>query len=148
VFNFYRPGYVPPNTLAGKAGLHVPEMQITHETTVAGYANFMLQGLQDGFGQRGGSGRTRRPDVQVDYGSELAWAANSDVLVDGVWVRLTGALPAAALKSEIVAAVDSIAIPALRSDGGNRAAVDAAQRKRVYTAVYLALVAPEFLVQK
>ena len=34
VFNFFRPGYVPPQSEAGRAGLAVPEMQIASETTV------------------------------------------------------------------------------------------------------------------
>ena len=36
VFNFYRPGYVPPGTQAAAAGLVVPEMQNVHETSTAG----------------------------------------------------------------------------------------------------------------
>ena len=39
VFNFFRPGYVPPQSEAGRAGLVVPEMQIASETTVASYLN-------------------------------------------------------------------------------------------------------------
>ncbi len=148
VFNFYRPGYVPPNTLAGMAGLAVPEMQITHETTVAGYANFMRSGVQNGFGQNGTDYKATRRDVQIDFSGELALADNSAALVDRVLTRLLGPAPQDALKTEIVAAVDSIALPALKADGSNQTAVDNAKKNRVYTAVLLALVAPEFLVQK
>ncbi len=148
VFNFYRPGYVPPNTLAGKAGLAVPEMQITHETTVAGYANFMRSGVQNGFGQNGTDYKAARRDVQIDYSGELALADDSAALVDRVLTRLLGPAPQDALKTEVVAAVDSIALPALKADGSNQTAVDNAKKNRVYTAVLLALVAPEFLVQK
>jgi hypothetical protein len=148
VFNFYRPGYVPPGTLAGKAGLAVPEMQITHETTVAGYANFMRSAVQYGFGQNGADWKAARRDVQIDYSGELALAADSAALVDRVLTRLMGATPLDALKAEIVTAVDSVVLPVLKADGSNQAALDSAKKNRVYIAVILALVAPEFLIQK
>ena len=148
VFNFYRPGYVPPNTLAGKAGLLAPEMQITHETTVAGYANYLRNGVRSGFGQYGPDWRAKRPDVQVSYAAEIALADRPEALADRVLERLLGPAVGAALKPEIVAAVVSIELPALKPDGSNKEAVDNARKSRAQAAVYLALVAPEFLVQK
>ena len=147
VFNFYRPGYVPTNTLAGAAGLAVPEMQITHETSVAGYANFMRSAVQSGVGQNGEDFRAARRDVQPDYNAELALANQPVELIDRVTAKLAGSVTAA-LKSDVRAAVESIAIPALRADGSNQAAVDAAKRNRVQMAVLLTLVSPEFLVQQ
>ncbi len=44
VFNFYRPGYVPPSTAIAVRGMVAPEFQITTETSVAGYINFMQKG--------------------------------------------------------------------------------------------------------
>ena len=41
VFNFFRPGYVPPNTAIAAAGLVAPEFQLIGETSVAGYTNYM-----------------------------------------------------------------------------------------------------------
>ncbi|MBE0546501.1 MAG: DUF1800 domain-containing protein, partial [Rubrivivax sp.] len=41
VFNFFRPGYVPPNTAIATAALVAPEFQITNESSVAGYLNYM-----------------------------------------------------------------------------------------------------------
>ena len=41
VFNFYRPGYVPPNTAIATASLVAPEFQLIGETAVAGYTNYM-----------------------------------------------------------------------------------------------------------
>jgi len=130
------------------AGLAAPEMQITHETTVAGYANFMRSGVQNGFGQNGTDYKAARRDVQIDYTGEIALADTSAALVDRVLERLLGPAPRDALKAEIVAAVDSIVIPVLKADGSNQTAIDNARKNRVYTAVVLTLVAPEFLVQK
>ncbi|MEM9965208.1 MAG: DUF1800 family protein, partial [Asticcacaulis sp.] len=41
VFNFFRPGYVPPNTALATGGQVAPEFQIHNETTTAGYINFL-----------------------------------------------------------------------------------------------------------
>jgi uncharacterized protein (DUF1800 family) len=148
VFNFFRPGYVPPNTQAGGLNLSVPEMQITHETTVAGYANYMRSAVQNGVGWHGANLTAARRDVQPDYRDELAVADQSAVLVHRVTGKLiTGPVPSA-LKNEIEAAVRSIPIPALRSDGRNQRRIDDAKLNRVMLAIYLTLVSPEFIVQK
>ncbi len=41
VFNFFRPGYVPPGDQLGALRITAPEFQITNESSVAGYLNFM-----------------------------------------------------------------------------------------------------------
>ena len=53
-----------------------------------------------------------------------------------------------ALKDEIEGAVESIAIPALNKSGSNQSSIDNARRNRVNAAVFLALVSPEYQVQK
>jgi len=148
VFNFYRPGYVPPGTEAGAKGLTVPEMQITHETTVAGYANYLRSGIQSGFGQNGVDWKAARRDVQLKLDAELALADKPTELVERVVGKLIGPTAPAALKTDIEQAVASITIPALRADGSNQSSVDGAKRNRVWTAILLAAVSPEFIVQK
>lgn len=41
VFNFYRPGYVPPASPLGDAGLTAPEFQLVDETSVIGWLNYV-----------------------------------------------------------------------------------------------------------
>ena len=41
VFNFYRPGYVPPGTDSGAAAMTVPELQIVTAETIPAYMNFI-----------------------------------------------------------------------------------------------------------
>lgn len=147
VFNFYRPGYVPPGTRAAAAGLVVPEMQITHETSVAGYVNFMRETVVSGAGRRGGEG-PRRPDLQVDYTAELALAGQPAALVERIDRRLTCGQMSAALKAEIGAALASLPVPEAKPDGSNAAAVERAKRTRVQAALLLTLASPEFIVQK
>lgn len=148
VFNFYRPGYVPPGTEAGSRGLTVPEMQITHETTVAGYANYLRSGIQGGFGQNGVDWKAPRRDVQLVIDGELALADQPAALAERVVTKLAGPSAPAALKADVAEAVASIAIPTLKADGSNQASVDNAKKNRVWTAILLAAVSPEFVVMR
>jgi uncharacterized protein (DUF1800 family) len=151
VFNFYRPGYVPPGTEAAKANLAVPEMQLAQETTAAGYVNFMRDNINSGVGAFNGTinGVTfNRRDLQPDFAAELLLADNSSGLVDRLNDRLMyGAMPAD-LKTEITGAVDKIVIPALNAQKTNQAQIDAAKLTRVKAAIFLAVVSPEFQVQR
>ena len=146
VFNFYRPGYVPPGTAAAAASLAVPEMQIAHETSVAGYANFMRDNIASGVGQWNSD--TRRRDLQADFSAELALAGQPGALVDRVVDKLMPGATPAALKTEIQGAIESIEIPALRANGSNQKKVDDAKRARVDAALFLAVISPEYQVQK
>jgi uncharacterized protein (DUF1800 family) len=148
VFNFFRPGYVPPGGEAATAGMTLPEMQITNETSVAGYANYVVAGVQRGVGQKGVDGKAARPDLQPDYSALVPLTADAGALVDKVNGRLFGGPVNASLRSEMVAAVGSITIPALKADGSNQALVDKAKANRIWAATALALVSPEFIVQK
>lgn len=146
VFNFYRPGYLPPGTGAAARGLVVPEMQITHETTVAGYVNAMRDAVATGVGASNGAPFNRR-DVQAGYAAELALADDPAALVAQVAAKLMPGRAGLALQAEIAEAVGRIVIPALKSDASNQNQVDGARRSRVHAAVLLALVSPEFQVQ-
>jgi uncharacterized protein (DUF1800 family) len=145
VFNYYRPGYVPPGTQAGAAGLAVPEMQITHETSAAGYVNYMRDNVAQGVGQTNGGSFNRR-DLRPDFTAELALADKPSELLDRVSNKLMAGSMPAALKAEIQGAVEKIVIPTLTAT--NQAQVDAAKRNRVNAAIFLSLVSPEFQIQK
>jgi hypothetical protein len=149
VFNFFRPGYVPPGTWAAAAGLVAPEMQIAHETTAAGYVNFMRNNLQSGAGLYNGTidGVTyNRNDLRPDFTAELALADQPAALVDHVVAKLTYGTVSQGLKDTITAAVGSIAIPP--SNGSNQSSIDTAKLNRVRAAILLVLASPEFLVQR
>ncbi len=152
VFNFYRPGYVAPLSQSAAAGMVAPELQILNETTVAGYVNYLGDGLIRGFGTEVAAvvdgNPVFLPDLQRDWSPELALADNPSQLVDHVLARLVYALPGrSALRSELLLAVQATPVPALLPDGSNADAVDQARRQRVRIALLLTLAAPEFLVQ-
>ncbi len=134
VFNFYRPGYVPPNTAIATAGLVAPEFQIVSEVSVVGYSNFMRSQVQNGAGSN-----TPR-DIQPDYTAEMAIADNPAALVDRVSLLLTAGSMSASTRNLIVTAVNSITMPAT-----NQAT---ARLNRARLAVFFTLSSPDYLVQK
>ncbi len=138
VFNFYRPGYVPPNTTIAAAGLVAPEMQITAETSTTGYLNLMRDVVPNGTG----SGR----DVKPDYSAEIALADTPDVLLERVNLLLTAGQMSTALKNKILGAMNSVAIPVATPT--NAATIATARKNRVYLAVFLTLASPEYIAQK
>ena len=126
VFNFFRPGYAPPNTAISTAGLVAPEFQITNELSVVGYINYMQALIANGSG-----------DFKADYTTILTLSADSQALVDEVnLVLANGQLPAATVTA-IKAAVDSIANTG--TSGPNN---------RVMTAILLTMASPDYLTFK
>jgi uncharacterized protein (DUF1800 family) len=129
VFNFFRPGFVPPNTSVAAADLVAPEFQITHEISVASYANFIQGVIQNGIGT--GS------DVRADYTATNAIADNGDALVARVNLLLTGNSMSGATVASIRDAVNAIPMTATN-----------ARQNRTNLAIFLTMTSPEFLVQK
>ena len=135
VFNFFRPGYVPPNSKVGAAGLVAPEAQITNETSVAGYLNYMRGVITSGIGTTTNGVR----DIQADYSAELALAGNPDALIDRVALLLSAGNLSATTRASIRTAVASVNI------GATTAATD--QRNRVNLAVFLVMASPDYIFQ-
>jgi len=134
VFNFYRPGYVPPNTGIAAANLVAPEFQIIHESSVVGYANFLRSIVRNGVGDNSPA------DIQPDYAAALAAADDPDRLIDLVNLLLTYGTMRPDTMSAIREAVTSVSINASNPMPG--------RQNRVYLAVLFAMSAPEFVVQK
>ncbi len=126
VFNFYRPGYVPPNSAVGSAGLVAPEFQITNESSVVGYLNYMQTVVSKGSG-----------DVKADYSALMPMADTSQTLLD----ELNLLLAASQLATSTVALIKG-ALDAMPSGS------DPARLNRIYAALVMVLACPEFIVQK
>jgi uncharacterized protein (DUF1800 family) len=126
VFNFFRPGYAPPNTAIATAGLVAPELQITNEPTVIAYVNYMQTLIQSGTG-----------DVKADYTSILTKATDSQALIDEINLLVAAGQLSTTTVTTIKTAIDSIGTttPALLNN-------------RVYTAILLTMASPDYLVQK
>ena len=125
VFNFFRPGYTPPNSAISAQGLVAPEFQITNEPSVIAYVNYMQALIVNGAG-----------DFRANYTDILTKAADSMALVNEV-DQLLGAYLTIQTRDAIRSAVDSIAAGATNGP-----------LSRVHTAILLTLASPEYLVQK
>jgi uncharacterized protein (DUF1800 family) len=141
VFNFFRPGYSPPNTRVGGQGLTAPEFQIVDEVSVAGYLNTMQTTIDAGIGNTVAGAR----DVRAAYTTELALAREPDALVDRVNLLLMGGQMSPALKSRVVEVVRGVPIP-----GGTatQAQINTALLNRTKLAIYMSMASSEYLVQR
>lgn len=122
VFNFFRPGFVP----SGFQGITAPEFQITTETSVGGYLNFMQDKIEKGI-----------EGCDPNYNDLQPLANDAKKLIDEVNLLLAAGQLSAATVSKLVSAVNSIS--AQSASGRN---------KRIHAAVMLVMAAPEYLVQK
>jgi uncharacterized protein (DUF1800 family) len=126
VFNWFRPGYAPPGEIM-RRGLLAPEFQITHETTVTGYANFIVNTVDRGHGWNDTA-------IKSSYTPELALAGNPAALLDHLNLLLLAGQMTATTRATVLAAVN--ALPATNPRG------------RVTTAIALVMLSPDFVVQK
>lgn len=142
VFNFYRPGYTPPNTALADAGLVAPELQLVHEVSVAGYLNYLRGWVPPS--------TSSSRQLEQDYSAELALADQPAALVDRVDLLLAAGQLSPQVRAQIVAAVESRTIPAPRRDSSgkvtNQSQIDSARRDRVSLAIFLTMASPDYLV--
>jgi uncharacterized protein (DUF1800 family) len=130
VFNFYRPGYSPPNTTIAQANLLAPEFQITTETSVVGYVNYMQQVVQ-------GTTPGATAPMTATYANELALVNNIDALIDRVALLLSAGNLSAETRALIKHAAESFT-----------AGTQADQLNRVRTVVLMVLASPDYIVQR
>ena len=128
VFNFYRPGYVPPNTALAAASLVAPELQITTETSVAGYLNFMQAVV-------GNLAGTTGSDLVVDYAALQGIANDANALASEVELILAANRLSAASRTLIRNALGQMPIATIAN-----------LLDRVKVAILLTLASPEFMV--
>ncbi len=133
VFNFFRPGYTPVQTALGQQGLVAPELQLASETSVVGFANFMTDMLNNGWGD----GTLGRRDVRFNLSSFEALADDPAALVDAVTMRVLGSKAPEPLRTTAVDAISKMA---------NKTAADKTARAKA--AVLLVAVSPDFTVQQ
>jgi uncharacterized protein (DUF1800 family) len=126
VFNFFRPGYVPPGSTLGSNAVTAPEFQLCNESTVAGYLNFLQTAIANGIGE-----------VKASYTAELALATDPPALVADLALRLGGGGISADTQATVATAIATI-----------NAGTDAGKLNRVQAAILMLMACPEYLVQK
>lgn len=126
VFNFFRPGYVPPNTAIANAHLVAPEFQLANESSVIGFVNFMQKVVSASVA-----------DLTPDYSSILSLADTPVALVAELNLLLAANQLTSANLQKISDALASMPT-----------GTEARRKNRVYAALTLVLASPEFIVQK
>ncbi|OYZ83489.1 MAG: hypothetical protein B7X59_08575 [Polaromonas sp. 39-63-203] len=145
VFNFFRPGYVPPSTALATSQQVAPEFQIVNESTVGGYLNFMQDRIRYGFnvdspGVPEHTYNTYSRDITASYTAELALVLDTTALVNRLNLLLCA--------GQLSAATRTLMINALNATSVTATSTAATKLDRVCAAVLMVLASPEYLVQK
>jgi uncharacterized protein (DUF1800 family) len=146
VFNFFRPGFIPPGTDIASMKATAPEFQLVNETTVGGYLNYMLVVIRYGIY----CGDPQVPfiaenqnyivDVAATYTKELALVTNPTALVN----RLNLILCA----GQLSVATQNIIIAALTATPVNASSNLDQKLDRIGAGIFLIMASPDYLVQK
>ena len=132
VFNFFRPGFIPPNSNASANDMYAPEFALLNESSIAVGVNYMMSVIE---------GREwTTSDLKVDYGAELALAADPQGLLDRLDLRLTA--------NQLSETSRSIILGALQARGVTATSSDTDKLRLVHTAVMLIMAAPDYIIQK
>jgi len=126
VFNFFRPGYVPPNSALGNAALVAPEFQIANESSVVGCINYLQRAVAGSIG-----------DITPDYSTLTPLADDAGALLAELNLVLAANQISATTLAALVTAVQTMP-----------SGTDATRRNRINAALVLVLAAPEYIVQK
>lgn len=147
VFNFFRPGYVPPSTALASSQAVAPEFQLVNESSVGGYLNYMQTVIRNGIyvnapelPATGSNAATNGYDIVAAYTAELSLVADATALV----ARLNLLLCAGQLSGDTQALI----VSALNTTAVTAASTDAIKLNRVAAAVLLVMASAEYLVQK
>jgi uncharacterized protein (DUF1800 family) len=136
VFNFWRPGYVPPaTTVLGSRNLAAPEFQIVNEVTNAGYVNAVEQTISTGIGAGN--------DVRLSLSNEVLIADQPDLLADRLNRLLLAGQMSSALRKRVLDTLNAYTISPTDLNQASQA-----KTNRVKAAVLLVMTSPEYLVQR
>jgi uncharacterized protein (DUF1800 family) len=126
VFNFFSPGYMPPNNALGVSGMVAPEMQVVNESTTTAYANFMETVING-----------KLADLVPNYATALNLASSASGLFNYLNTLLAGGQLSTTTATTIQNAVNSIAPTS-----------NTGMMNRVKLCIMLIMCSPEYIVQK
>ena len=146
VFNFFRPGYVPPSTALSASQTPAPEFQLVNESSVGGYLNAMQNIIRTGFFvnapdlPQNASNGSNGYDITAAYTAELALVLDPAALVKRLGLLLCAGQLSAVTQTLIVNALNATPVTA--------ASTDAIKLNRVAAAVLMVMASSEYLIQK
>ena len=151
VFNFYRPGYVPPSTEMATQGATAPEFQLVSESSTSAYLNFLQDMLYNGFWVQNpaeagfpavdtGYDPNIPNDIVPDYSAEFALVGDTPALVRRLNLLLAAGQLSQATQDFIVNALGTDRITANADVGFKRA--------HVARAIMFVMASAEYLIKK
>ena len=146
VFNFFRPGYVPPSTALSASQTPAPEFQLVNESTVGGYLNAMQNIVRNGIYVNApdqpnvGSNSTNGYDITATYSAELALVTDATALVRRLNLVLCAGQMSEANQNLIIGALNATPVTATSTDS--------VKLNRVAAAVLMVMGCSEYLIQK
>ena len=129
VFNFFRPGYVPPQTAIATQGLVAPEFQLHNETTTGGFLNFMMVMMSNGL-------NNIVPNLEFLYEKAL----DASALCDWLNLHFCGGSLSQASLDLMKNALNAKPLTALSPNSD--------KSDRINAATLMVLANPEYLIQK
>lgn len=129
VFNFFRPGYVPPNTALATQALLAPEFQLHNETSTAGYINMVNHFIKNGY-----------MDVKLNISNIESLATDAKALVEWLNLHLTA--------NQLSTATTDLIQQALEANPVTSTSSTNTKYDRLYAAILLVAACPEYLIQK
>ncbi len=146
VFNFFRPGFVPPGTALASSKATAPEFQLVNESTVGGYLNYMEIVQFVGIYVASPPGAPNPfagpyvQDITASFTPELAIATDAAALVARINLILCAGRLSAPTVATMVNALNATPLTAASSADD--------KLNRVRGAVLMALACAEYLIQK
>lgn len=128
VFNFFRPGYVPPHTQMAKQNLVAPEFQIHNETSIVGYVNYLSDWIATYFGDS---------DIKPDYSDLLVLASDSQSILDWLNLRLCANQLGSDTIAAIKASIDSVPV--------STSSTDQEKLDRIHGAIFMIMISSEYI---
>lgn len=146
VFNYFRPGFIPPGTVMASEKATAPEFQQVHEITVGVYLNYMQGVIRYGIAcpkpavPEAAYASAYVPDVVASYAQEQLLVTNATALVAHLGLVLCAGQLSAATQTLIVNALNATPVTAASSS--------TVRLERIAAAVLMVMASAEYLIQK
>ncbi|MEO6292499.1 MAG: DUF1800 family protein, partial [Burkholderiaceae bacterium] len=152
VFNYFRPGFVPPSTALAATNTPAPEFQLVNETTVGGYLNYMQSVIRSGLSsyidptvpqQYYPASFPYTQHSAATYTQELALVGNPTALVKRLNLLMCAGQMSSANEGLMITALTSMPVNSTVA-----ATLLSQQMDRVCAAVLMVMANSEYLIQK
>jgi uncharacterized protein (DUF1800 family) len=152
VFNFFRPGFIPPSSALAATNMTAPEFQLVNETTVGGYLNFMQDIIRNGFRSYMDpavpqasypANNGYKLHSAATYTPEIALATDPTALVKRINLLMTAGQVTEANQTLMINAIASMPV-----NSTIPATLLNQKMDRIASAVLMVMACSEYLIQK